>query len=141
MATFQPPPTYANPVLIDEVTGRATFNPIWLKWFVDVASFISGSGGGAGSVGTGAFVHQISPTLITPTLGVAAGTSLTLTGALTVAGLVSLFGGATLLKTTTALTNNAAAAAGTLLNAPVAGNPTKWVAINDAGTTRYLPLW
>lgn len=46
-----------------------------------------------------------------------------------------------LLKTTTALANGAAAAAGTLLNAPVAGNPTKWVAIDDNGTTRYVPTW
>ena len=46
-----------------------------------------------------------------------------------------------LLETTTALTNGAAAAAGTLLNAPAAGNPTKWVAVNDNGTTRYIPTW
>lgn len=38
-------------------------------------------------------------------------------------------------------TNHAAAAAGTLGNAPVAGNPTKWIAINDNGTTRYIPAW
>lgn len=46
-----------------------------------------------------------------------------------------------LLETTAALTNSAAAAAATLLNSPVAGNPTKWVAVNDNGTTRYTPLW
>lgn len=46
-----------------------------------------------------------------------------------------------LLETTAALTNGAAAATGTLLNAPAAGNPTKWVAINDNGTTRYIPTW
>jgi hypothetical protein len=39
------------------------------------------------------------------------------------------------------LTNGAAAAAGTLLNAPVAGNPTKWIPIDDNGTTRYIPAW
>lgn len=37
--------------------------------------------------------------------------------------------------------NGAAAAVGTLGNAPVAGNPTKWVPINDNGTTRYIPAW
>lgn len=47
----------------------------------------------------------------------------------------------TLLRTSVALTNGAAAAAATLLNAPVAGNPTKWVPINDNGTTRYIPAW
>jgi hypothetical protein len=48
---------------------------------------------------------------------------------------------AILLETTSALTNGAAAAIGTLLNAPAAGNPKKWVAINDNGTTRYIPTW
>lgn len=46
-----------------------------------------------------------------------------------------------LLATVTALTNGAAAAAGTLTNAPVAGNPTKWISINDAGTVRKIPAW
>jgi len=47
----------------------------------------------------------------------------------------------TLHTSTVALTNGAAAAAGTLTNAPVAGNPTKWVPIVDNGTTRYVPCW
>lgn len=47
----------------------------------------------------------------------------------------------TMLTANTALTNGAAAASGTLTNAPAAGNPTKWVPINDAGTTRYIPAW
>lgn len=50
-------------------------------------------------------------------------------------------GSTTLLQTSVALTNGAAAAAGTLLNAPAAGNPTKWIPINDNGTTRYIPAW
>jgi hypothetical protein len=44
-------------------------------------------------------------------------------------------------QTSIALNNGAAAAAGTLTNAPVAGNPTKWIPINDGGTTRYIPAW
>lgn len=39
------------------------------------------------------------------------------------------------------MNNGAAAAVGTLTNAPTAGNPTKWIPINDNGTTRYLPAW
>jgi len=50
MSTFNPPPTYANPVITDETTGKAQFNPIWLKWFLDVANFVSANGGG-GAVG------------------------------------------------------------------------------------------
>lgn len=40
-----------------------------------------------------------------------------------------------------AITTGAAAGAGTLTNAPASGNPTKWVPINDNGTTRYFPCW
>lgn len=47
----------------------------------------------------------------------------------------------TLLRTVASLTNGAGAAAGTLTNAPTAGNPTKWIPINDNGTTRYIPAW
>jgi len=46
-----------------------------------------------------------------------------------------------LLSTKTSFTNGAAAAAGTLTNAPVVGNPTKWIPIDDNGTTRYIPAW
>lgn len=40
-----------------------------------------------------------------------------------------------------ALNNGAGAAAATISNAPIAGNPTKWIPINDNGTTRYMPAW
>ena len=46
-----------------------------------------------------------------------------------------------LVTSTVAMTNGAAANTGTLTNAPVAGNPTKWIPINDNGTTRYIPAW
>jgi hypothetical protein len=39
------------------------------------------------------------------------------------------------------LTNGAASSTGTLTNAPAAGNPTKWIAINDNGTKRQIPAW
>jgi hypothetical protein len=47
----------------------------------------------------------------------------------------------TLLFTLAALTNNAGVNAGTLTNAPSAGNPTKWIEINDNGTIRSIPAW
>jgi hypothetical protein len=50
-------------------------------------------------------------------------------------------GGTQLIQGSAGFTNNAAAAAGTLLNAPVAGNPTKWIPINDNGTIRNIPAW
>lgn len=50
MAVFQPPPTWAEPVVVDEKTQKAAFNPIWLKWFVDLVGVINDSGGGGGSI-------------------------------------------------------------------------------------------
>lgn len=41
----------------------------------------------------------------------------------------------------TGLTNGAAAAAGTLNNAPAAGNPTFWIPIQIAGVTKFIPAW
>lgn len=46
-----------------------------------------------------------------------------------------------MIRTSTAYNNGAAAAGGTLLNAPAAGNPTKWIPVDDNGTTRYIPAW
>jgi hypothetical protein len=51
MADFEPAPTYADPVTVDEVTGKSRFNPLWLRWFLKVAAFISASGGGGGGAG------------------------------------------------------------------------------------------
>lgn len=39
------------------------------------------------------------------------------------------------------LTNGAGANAGTLTNAPVSGDPTKWIPVDDNGTIRYIPAW
>lgn len=46
-----------------------------------------------------------------------------------------------LIRTGTTLSNGAAANTGTLTNAPAAGNPTKWISIDDNGTTRKIPAW
>lgn len=43
--------------------------------------------------------------------------------------------------TTGTLANGAAAQLATITNGPTAGNPTKWIPINDNGTTRYIPAW
>lgn len=59
----------------------------------------------------------------------------------TIANKLTLLGGATFLTTSSALTDGAGVGAGTLLTAPAAGNPTKWIGINDNGTTRYIPSW
>lgn len=46
-----------------------------------------------------------------------------------------------LLASSATLSNGAATSLGTITNAPAVGNPTKWVAIDDNGTTRYIPTW
>lgn len=43
--------------------------------------------------------------------------------------------------TRAAITSGAGSGAGTLTNAPAAGNPTAWIPISDNGTTRYIPAW
>jgi hypothetical protein len=48
---------------------------------------------------------------------------------------------ATLLSSSATLSDGAGSDTGTLTNAPSAGDPTKWVAIDDDGTTRYIPTW
>lgn len=55
--------------------------------------------------------------------------------------LVSCGGGTPVLTSAASITTGAGSGAGTLTNAPAAGNPTKWIPINDNGTTRYIPAW
>lgn len=63
------------------------------------------------------------------------------TDTLRVGGSLTINTALQLLSNKTAFTNNAGVAAGTLLNAPAAGNPTKWIRIDDNGTARFIPCW
>lgn len=80
---------------------------------------------------------------------VTAGTNIALTpaaGGLTIATTAAITADLTnntgnLIDSSVGLTDGAAAATATLTNAPTAGNPTKWVPIDDNGTTRYIPTW
>jgi hypothetical protein len=47
VAVFEPPPTYADVILI-EPNRPPRFNPIWLKWFLSVASALDPASGGSG---------------------------------------------------------------------------------------------
>lgn len=73
------------------------------------------------------------------TLGVSANSTLVATFDATNGFIQSV--AAFLARFSAALPDGAAAASATLTNAPTAGNPTKWVPINDNGTTRYIPAW
>jgi len=46
---FNPPPTYAEPT-IEDSTGNVRFNPIWLKWFLDLTKFLTAAGDANGVV-------------------------------------------------------------------------------------------
>lgn len=56
-------------------------------------------------------------------------------------GQIRINNAAFMLRNSTSFTNGAGAATGTLTNAPAAGNPTKWIAVDDNGTTRQIPAW
>ena len=63
-------------------------------------------------------------------------------GAATFTGQIIQPGGAVYALQSAASFNNAAGGSvGTLTNAPAAGNPTKWIYINDNGTVRAIPAW
>lgn len=44
MANYQPAPTFA-PVLIIDESKQVKFNPIWLNWFLQVTAGLSPGGG------------------------------------------------------------------------------------------------
>lgn len=77
--------------------------------------------------------------LVGGTFGITGAT--TITGLLTANGGITVVGGAKLITTNTALTAGATGNVPALTAGPVAGNPTKWIAISDNGTTRYIPTW
>jgi len=47
VASLQPPPTWAEIVIVNPQTQKAKFNPVWLKWFLDLAQILNESGGTA----------------------------------------------------------------------------------------------
>jgi len=97
-----------------------------------------GTGTGAG----GSILFQVAPAGSTGTAQNALATALTIDSTKTATFAAGITTGSTTLHTTSvALTNGAAAQVATMTNGPRAGNPTKWIPINDNGTTRYIPCW
>lgn len=64
MPKFTPPPTHSDPVVVDPLTGKSSFNPLWLKWFLDVSAIFSA---------VGATSEGISHEVLADLLGGAAG--------------------------------------------------------------------
>lgn len=115
-----------------------------------------GSGGSFIAAATGYYGFSTRNLILSPVDGTTrlsnwAGTittDITLSGAsgsgastVTFGGGIKTTGATFALQTATTLTDNAAAQVATMTNGPAAGNPTKWIAINDNGTTRYIPAW
>ena len=93
---------------------------------------------GGTTAGSGAFTTLTA----SDTLAVTQGT--TLSGLLTANGGITTNGGNNLLTTNQALNSYSGSSSATLYynyDAPAGGEPSKWIAINDNGTTRYIPTW
>ena len=82
---------------------------------------------------------DLTPPVVIGSLGLQQANSVAITGGAVACKLTN--NQTTLLASSTTLTNAAGALTATLTNSPVTGNPTKWVNIDDNGTTRRLPLW
>jgi len=85
--------------------------------------------------GTGSMALSASPTFT----GTINGTSILLSSAVQAASMTN--GDSVLMRTNATLTNNSGGSVGTITNAPVAGNPTKWIIIVDNGVNRSIPAW
>ena len=84
-------------------------------------------------------IDDLAPPIQIGTLGQQQRDNVSITGGSVTANLTNNQN--TLMTSSATLSNGAGAATATLTNAPAAGNPTKWVAINDNGTTRRIPTW
>jgi len=142
--------TNATAAALQNLATRSTTDPLVFNHAVEASYFVTdgsnetliyGQAGGTNSIATGGSGMSFS---------VAAGEFLdynattpdTVTTAYAVSMLsLTLSDGTNLFTSTVAMANGAGADVGTLTNAPAAGNPTKWIAIDDNGTTRYIPAW
>lgn len=48
-SNFPQAPTYAPPLEKDNTTGQATFSPLWIQWFLDIALYFTQNGPAGGS--------------------------------------------------------------------------------------------
>lgn len=155
---YPPPPTYVEPFTTDPRTGKQSIDPQWLQWFLGLVQVISNAGGGttgnvnhenlAGLQGGNSteryhltsiehgLVALLGSTTGTGAVVLASGPSITNP---VVTGLIST--DVILGHTNAGYTDGSGSATGTVTNAPRAGNPSKWVPINDNGVTRYIPAW
>ena len=110
-----------------------------------LAQTFSGNKTFSGTVSCGSTLDVTGATTCSSTLAVTSTT--TLTGLLTANGGITVVGGSNLLTTNSALTDHSYSTSLTLgsngpnINTSTTSAPSKWIAINDNGTTRYIPTW
>lgn len=124
-------------ILVGNTTGTLDTNAIALfhaatNENLEIRGNISLGSGVALSVVNDALSAEVPLEILASTMQISC--PLTVTGTLTV-------GTTTLISSSVSLTNGAASNTATLTNAPTSGNPTKWISINDNGTTRHIPAW
>lgn len=109
---------YYNPAFTTYTPGATNYERIVTQWNSSVAE-IGTEAGGTGTI-----------------------RALRIVGAATVTGSSFVTStGTYMMQSSAAWSNGAGGSGGTLTNAPAAGNPTKWIPVNDNGTTRYIPAW
>jgi hypothetical protein len=159
MAFIGGPQTIINTMVVGSGFSRAGATPVTLQLTARTGAgnlagsdFTLQSGPGVGNDLTAGFISFKTP--LTAGAGVTQGMNTrmqvqpgggVLVSAPDAAGFtlaLTAFGGAAQPAVSiTNLTNGAAAAVGTLNNAPVAGNPTFWVPFSINGVVRYCPFW
>lgn len=147
MSVFQPPPTYAEVVLVDPAgKNPPRFNPIWLNWFLGLVQNLSAGGGGSVSsvsvVGANGISGSVANATTTPAITLALGaiTPSSVVASGTVSGTNITIGGNT--------TGNAAtatlAATATTVSAPwTTWTPTRtsWIDVGaPTVTARYCQV-
>lgn len=86
---YNPPPTYAEPIL-QAGENHWTFNPIWLKWFVDLANQLNGFASGSTVVFTQNSALSMASGAATPVYTFASGPSAMYLVAVTAEGATSI---------------------------------------------------
>lgn len=137
MGSLIPPPNNVDPIGEDQ-----HFVSVWQRWLLSLFQAINTLGGTSGgaaspSVKVGPVVNNGSAVTFMRS-DAAPAIDLTLNYAWTG---THTYNDLLLHRSTVSMTDGAAGNVGSLNNAPVAGNPTKWIPINDNGTTRYIPAW
>jgi len=74
--TLEPAPTWALPIIVDDVTQKAIFSPIWLRWFLDFGQYVASI---ATATGTVTSVAQTVPSFLS-----IAGSPITVAGTLAI---------------------------------------------------------